>query len=270
MNKLHNKTALVTGAAKGIGAEVTRLMVQQGATVFAADMLTSQLEQVVNDINAKEEMSGQAIGVTLDVSSEESWERAISQITSRSSQLDILVNNAGYFLGKGFEDASMEDWRKLVDTNMTSVFLGTKLCAPALREAGKQSRQGSAIINLSSIAGLVAAPNDPLYGMTKGGVTIFTKSAAISFANQGDRIRVNSVHPGVVDTEMGNLAIASAAKRLGISDKEKVRKLPNKMHPLGRMAETTDIAKAIVFLASDDAGFITGINMPVDGGYTAQ
>jgi len=270
MNKLHNKTALVTGAAKGIGAEVARLLAQEGATVFAADILTTQLDDVVNDINAEHITGGKAIGLSFDVCSEEGWQKAIQQITDGGGQLDILINNAGYFLGKSLEDASMEEWRKLVDTNMTSIFLGTKLCAPALREAGKQSPQGSAIINLSSIAGLVAAPNDPLYGMTKGGVTIFTKSAAISFANQGDRIRVNSVHPGVVNTDMGDQAIASAARRLGINDDEKIRKLPEQIHPLGRRAETEDIAKAIVFLASDDAGFITGISMPVDGGFTAQ
>ena len=164
----------------------------------------------------------------------------------------------------------MDDWRKLVDVNMTSVFLGTKLCAPALREAGKQSQHGSAIVNLSSIAGLVAAPNDPLYGMTKGGVTLFTKSTAISFANQGDRIRVNSVHPGVVNTQMGEQALTAQAKRLGITDADQLRKLSAKKHPIGRIAEAQDIANAILFLASDESAFMTGVNMPVDGGYTAQ
>jgi len=266
--KLENKSALITGAAKGIGAQAARLMAQQGATVFVADTLTDLAQQVACDINSD---GGQATAISLDVSSESSWKEAIQQITKAGDgNLDVLVNNAGFFLGKGFEEATIDEWRKLVDVNMTSVFLGTKLCAPALRKAAALSEHGSAIVNLSSIAGLVAAPNDPLYGMTKGGVTLFTKSTAISFANNGDRIRVNSVHPGVVNTEMGDKAIASQAKRLGIDDMDQIKKLSADRHPLGRLAETQDIANAILFLASDDSAFMTGVSMPVDGGLTAQ
>ncbi|MFT4726837.1 MAG: 3(or 17)beta-hydroxysteroid dehydrogenase [Granulosicoccus sp.] len=267
MNKLTSKTALITGAAKGIGAQTARLMARNGATVFLADILTDEVEQVAYEIN---DSGGQATALTLDVSSESSWQAVIQEITVGENQLDILVNNAGYFLGRSFEDATMDEWQKLVSVNMTSVFLGTKLCAPTLRKAGKHSKHGSAIVNLSSIAGLVAAPNDPLYGMTKGGVTMFTKSAAISFANQGDRIRVNSVHPGVVDTEMGQQALDAQAKRMGLADSEQLKTLAAMKHPLGRIANTADIAKAILFLASDDSAFMTGVSMPVDGGYTAQ
>lgn len=267
MNKLIDKTALITGAAKGIGAQTARLMADHGATVFLADILSDQVQQVADEINGS---GGHATAITLDVSSESSWQAVIHEIIGSGNQLDILVNNAGYFLGKSFEEATMDDWQKLVGVNMTSVFLGTKLCAPALRQAGKQSRHGSAIVNLSSIAGLVAAPNDPLYGMTKGGVTMFTKSTAISFANQGDRVRVNSVHPGVVDTEMGQQALDSQAKRMGLAGSEQINTLAAKKHPLGRIANTADIAQAILFLASDDSAFMTGISMPVDGGYTAQ
>jgi len=267
MKRLNNKTALVTGAAKGIGAQVARLMAQQGAFVFVGDVLVEEANQVVNDII---DSGGQAVSISLDVTSESDWQDAINKVLERTGQLDILVNNAGYFLGKGIEDATLSEWRKLVDVNMTSVFLGTKICAPALRLAGRQSEHGSAIVNLSSIAGLVAAPNCPLYGMTKGGVTIFTKSAAVSFAENGDRIRVNSVHPGVVNTAMGHQAIAAQANRIGLDNTKQIKKLENKIHPMGRLAETTDIANAIVFLASDEAGFITGTSIPVDGGYTAR
>ena len=267
MTKLSNKTALITGAARGIGASISRLMAQQGASVYLADVLFEQAQQVASSII---DSGGQATVIKLDVTSETDWQNAVQQITADGGTLDILVNNAGYFLGKSLEDATMDDWRKLVDVNMTSVFLGTKLCAPALRNAGKHSQHGSAIVNLSSIAGLVAAPNDPLYGMAKGGVTNFTKSTAISFASNGDRIRVNSVHPGVVDTQMGEKAIAAQAKRLGVEDTNEVFKLSADRHPLGRIAETQDIANAVLFLASDDSAFMTGVNMPVDGGYTAQ
>ena len=265
--RLISKTALVTGAANGIGEETARLMARNGAMVFVADILADKVEEVAQSIKSD---GGRAIAIELDVSSESSWINAVHQITIATENLDILVNNAGYFLGKSFEEASMEDWHKLVGVNMTSVFLGTKLCAPALRAASKESRHGSSIINVSSVAGLVAAPNDPLYGMTKGGVTMFTKSAAINFANQGDHIRVNSVHPGVVNTQMGDQAVSAQANRLGIRDSEVIQKLSADRHPIGRVAETSDIASAILFLASDDSAFMTGVNMPVDGGITAQ
>ena len=267
MKRLQNKIVLITGAARGIGAETARLMAKHGATVVVSDILIRQAEQVVTEIN---NAGGKAYVLELDVTSESSWKSAIQEIIDGNGKLDILVNNAGFLVAKGFEEVSLEEWQKLVDVNMTSVFLGTKVCAPALRESAKYSKQGSSIVNISSIAGMVAAPNDPLYAMTKGGVTIFTKSTAVAFANKGDRIRVNSVHPGVVDTEMGNLAIQAQAKRLGVADTVKVRKLSEDRHPLGRIGETSEIANAVVFLASDEAAFITGISMPVDGGYTAQ
>jgi len=267
MKRLQNKIVLITGAARGIGAETARLMAKHGATVVVSDILIRQAEQVVTEIN---NAGGKAYVLELDVTSESSWRSAIQEIIDSNGKLDILVNNAGFLVAKGFEEVSLEEWQKLVDVNMTSVFLGTKVCAPALRESAKYSKQGSSIVNISSIAGMVAAPNDPLYAMTKGGVTIFTKSTAVAFANKGDRIRVNSVHPGVVDTEMGNLAIQAQAKRLGVADTVKVRKLSEDRHPLGRIGETSEIANAVVFLASDEAAFITGISMPVDGGYTAQ
>ena len=267
MKRLQNKAILITGAARGIGAETARLMADSGATVFVADILLEQVQQVVSGIKNN---GGKAFAIKLDVSSEVDWQSAIDEIMSSAGKLDILVNNAGVFLGKGVEEASMVEWQQLVGVNMTGVFLGTKICAPALRASAKQSDHGSAIVNMSSIAGLVAAPNDPLYAMTKGGVTIFTKSTAVSFATKGDRIRVNSVHPGVVDTEMGELAIAAQANRMGVTDTEKVRQLSADRHPLGRLGQTSDIANAVLFLASDEAAFITGTSMPVDGGYTAQ
>ena len=267
MKKLNNKIALITGAARGIGAETARLMAAQGATVYVADRLDQQAQQVAAEINKE---GGKAIALKLDVTSEANWQSAVGEIQEANGGLDILVNNAGIFLGKDFEEMSLNEWQTLVDANMTSVFLGTKICAPLLRQSANKSQHGSSIVNVSSIAGMVAAPNDALYSMTKGGVTVFTKSTAVSFASKGDRIRVNSVHPGVVDTEMGDLAIAAQAKRLGVTDADQVRKLSAERHPAGRIATTVDIANAILFLASDDAAFMTGVSMPVDGGYTAQ
>lgn len=163
----------------------------------------------------------------------------------------------------------MAEWDRLVAVNMTGVFLGTKLAIPALREAAKSSEHGSAIVNLASIAGLVGSQLDPLYSMTKGGVTLFTKSAALEFARKGYRIRVNSIHPGVIETDMGAQTFVSRAQRAGTNDTAAMRQTVLETVPLGRLGVPNDIAKGIVFLASDDAGYMTGSGLVVDAGITA-
>jgi NAD(P)-dependent dehydrogenase (short-subunit alcohol dehydrogenase family) len=150
------------------------------------------------------------------------------------------------------------------------VFLGTKLALPALRESAQKSPHGSAIVNLSSVAGLVGSSGDPLYSMTKGGVTLFTKSAALEFARKGYRIRVNSMHPGTTGTDMGDQVLTMRARNLGTNDLEPARRQALTRIPIGRMGTVTDIAKGILFLASDDAAFMTGAGLVVDGGITAQ
>ena len=154
--------------------------------------------------------------------------------------------------------------------NLTGVFLGTKLAVPVLRDRARTSAHGSAIVNLASVAGLVGSQLDPLYSMTKGGVTLFTKSAALEFARKGYRIRVNSIHPGVIQTDMGEQTFVSRARNIGMNDVDAARQIALSTHPIGRLGTTTDIAKGIVFLVSDDAGFITGAGLVVDGGLTAQ
>lgn len=164
----------------------------------------------------------------------------------------------------------MDEWHKLVAVNLTGVVLGTRIALPHLKERGAKSAHGSAIVNLASVAGLVGSQLDPLYSLTKGGVTLFTKSTALEFGRKGYRIRVNSVHPGVIDTDMGQQTFAMRARALGTNDTEATRKTSQTMHPIGRLGVAEDIAKGIVFLASDDAGFMTGSGLVVDGGYTAQ
>src|SRR6185436_14017643 len=192
---------------------------------------------------------------------EEDWTAAVDLAVSRFGKLDILVNNAGVFVGKGIEEISLDEWNKLVAVNMTGVFLGTKLAAPALREAAKGSEHGSAIVNLASIAGIVGSQLDPLYSLTKGGVTLFTKSAALEFARKGYRIRVNSVHPGTIETDMGDQVLVTRARNLGTNDIEAARRQVVARLPIGRMGTVTDIANGIVFAASDDAGFMTGASL---------
>src|SRR6185503_5552932 len=145
--------------------------------------------------------------------------------------------------------------------NLTGVFLGTKLCLPALREAAQNSPHGSAIVNLASIAGLVGSQLDPLYSMTKGGVTLFTKSTALEFARKGYRIRVNSMHPGVIDTDMGAQTFVARAHYAGTNDTAAARQTSIAYHPIGRLGTAEDIAAGMVFMASDEAGFMTGAGL---------
>jgi NAD(P)-dependent dehydrogenase (short-subunit alcohol dehydrogenase family) len=267
MNQLDGKVALISGAARGIGAEAARLMVEAGAKVAVADVLDERGRETVRSL---ESAGGEAFYAHLDVTREEDWVEAIAAVTGRFGQLDILVNNAGIFLGKSLEEASLADWHRLCAVNLTGVFLGTKLALPALREAAQRSPHGSAIVNLSSVAGIVGSSGDPLYSLTKGGVALFTKSAALEFARKGYRIRVNSIHPGTTETEMGDQVLTMRARNLATNDLEPARQQALTRIPIGRMGTVTDIAKGIVFLASDDAGFMTGSGLVVDGGITAQ
>ena len=264
MNSLEGKVALISGGARGIGAETARLMCQAGAKVVIGDVLAAEMADTVRAINAR---GGDAVGVPLDVTQESQWAAAVGEATQRYGKLDVLVNNAGIFLGRDFEDVSLDDWHKLVAVNMTGVFLGSKIAAPALRASGKISPHGSAIVNLASVAGLVGSIADPLYSMTKGGVTLFTKATALSFARKGDRIRVNSVHPAVIETDMGTQALSSRMRAMSSND---AADYTRQIHPIGRMGMPDDVARAIVFLASDDAKFMTGSSLVVDGGFTAQ
>lgn len=264
MNRLDGKVALISGAARGIGAETARLMTEAGAKVVIGDILEEQGKATATALGSS------AAFVRLDVTSEDDWRTAISLAEARFGGLDILVNNAGRFTGLDLEEATLDDWHKLCAVNLTGVFLGTKLCAPALAARGKDSKHGSAIVNLSSVAGLVGSQLDPLYSMTKGGVALFTKSCALSFGGKGQRIRVNSIHPGVIDTDMGEQTFVVRATREGVNDAMGVREDVTETYPIGRIGVPEDIAKGIVFLASDDAGFMTGSGLVVDGGITAQ
>jgi 3(or 17)beta-hydroxysteroid dehydrogenase len=267
MNRLDGKVALISGAARGIGAETARLMVEAGARVVIGDVLDERGRETAQAIAGT---GGAATYQHLDVTREDDWNAAIAEAVARFCGLDVLVNNAGVFLGKGIEEASLDEWRRLCAVNLTGVFLGTKLALPALRERARQSPQGSAIVNLASVAGLVGSQNDPLYSLTKGGVTLFTKSAALEFARKGYRVRVNSIHPGVIQTDMGDQTFVSRARNLGTNDVEAARRTAVAAHPIGRLGTPEDIAKGIVFLASDDAAFMTGAGLVVDGGLTAQ
>jgi len=267
MNRLDGKVALISGGARGIGGATARLMAEAGAKVVIGDVLDDVGRRTAEEIT---NAGGDAVYSHLDVTSEEAWRNTIDDAVERFGGLDVLVNNAGIFIGRPLEDVTMDEWHKLVAVNLTGVFLGTKMALPALRARGASSPHGSAIVNTSSIAGLVGSTIDPLYSMTKGGVTTFTKSTALVFGRQGYKIRVNSIHPGVIETDMGDQTFVGRAAFLGTNDTEKAREFSIAAHPIGRHGEADDIAKGILFLASDDAGFMTGSSLVVDGGMTAQ
>jgi len=267
MGRLNGKAALISGAARGIGAAAAAKMAAEGCAIMIGDVLTDKAEETVKAITAA---GGVAASTELDVTDEASWTAAIDATTAKYGKMDILVNNAGVFIGKDIEEATMEEWQKLVAINMTGVFLGTKLAIPALKASAADSKHGSAIVNLASIAGLVGSQLDPLYSMTKGGVTLFTKSTALNFARKGYRIRVNSVHPGVIDTDMGAQTFAARAAHSRSNDTDHARSVAISSHPIGRLGQAEDIANGICYLASDEAGFMTGSGMVIDGGLTAQ
>jgi len=267
MNRLDGKIAFLSGAARGIGGESAKLMASVGAKVAIGDVLEERGRQTVREI---ETSGGQAMFVPLDVTTEASWAAAMDATVKKFGGLDILVNNAGIFVGKGIEDASMDEWHRLVAVNLTGVVMGTRAALPHLKSNAKQSPHGSAIVNLASIAGLVGSQLDPLYSLTKGGVTLFTKSTALEFGRKGYKIRVNSIHPGLIETDMGQQTFVMRAKQVGTNDTEKAREATLALHPIGRLGTASDIAKGIVFLASDDAGFMTGAGLVMDGGWTAH
>ncbi|PKB80773.1 MAG: cyclopentanol dehydrogenase [SAR202 cluster bacterium Io17-Chloro-G9] len=251
MGRLDGKVAIISGGARGQGATEAMMFAREGAKVVLGDVLDEEGKQVEAQIN---ESGGQATYVHLDVTREDDWRSAVETAVDRYGKVDILVNNAGILIRKGLEETTVEDWDRIMGVNAKGVFLGTKQAIPAMRRAG-----GGSIINISSTAGLVGSPNgSPSYTATKGAVRLFTKSTAIQYAKEG--IRCNSVHPGPIDTEM---------IRDTISDPERLEQRMQRL-PIGRVGKAEDIAYGVLYLASDESSFVTGSELVIDGGTTAQ
>ncbi len=246
------RVALVTGAGAGIGASASKIMAENGATVVVTDLILERAEKVAAEIKAA---GGKAEGLTMDVTKKESIDGCVEQILKNYGRIDILVNNAGTFPPKEFIDMTEEDWDFIHNINLKSVFLVTKACFPAMKEA-KYGR----IINVASVAGAVIgwAGHIVHYSAAKGGVHGFTKCVALALAPHG--ITVNSVCPGATDTE--NL-------RVLLPTDDNVSAVGG-MCPLGRVGTPEDSANAVAFLAADNSGYITGTYIIVDGGYTDQ
>jgi len=258
MSDLDGRVALVTGAARGIGAATARALATAGARVVISDV-------------ADGAETASAIGgayVKHDVTSEEQWIAAIAFAKKAFGGLDILVNNAGVFWVKPMAMETLEDFRRMQQINVEGVFLGLKHAIPAIAERADKWDGGGAVVNLSSVAGIVGGPNIIAYNASKGAVRLMTKSAALECAQAGLKVRVNSVHPGIIDTPM----MAEAAELIGKATGQganSMRASFAERHPMKRMGRDTDVANAVKFLASDAAAFVTGAELVVDGGMTA-
>ena len=249
--RLDGKVALISGGSRGMGAFEAELFVQEGAKVVICDVRDDEGDALAKKIVDR---GGEAAFVHLDVTSESDWAAAVREAIERYGKLDVLVNNAGVSARGSIEETSPDDWDRVMDINAKGVFLGTRSAIPEMRKAG-----GGSIINISSQLGLVGmGESSPQYQASKGAVRIFSKSAAIQYAHEG--IRVNSVHPGPIITPM------TEARR---SD-EVVRQRMISRIPLGRYGESEDVAYGVLYLASDESSFVTGSELVIDGGWTAQ
>jgi len=248
--RLENKVALISGGARGMGAVEAKLFAKEGAKVVIGDMLEDEGKQVEAEIN---EAGGECVFVLLDVSDEDAWRRAVSEAVSRYGKLDILVNNAGIYRAHIVEETTVDEWDQVMDINAKGVFLGTKHAIPAMRQAG-----GGSIVNISSVAGLVGSKQTTAYTASKGAVRLLTKSTAIQYASDG--IRANSVHPGTIVTPMTEGFLAEPAMH-----EDRVNRTP-----LKRLGRPEDVAYGALYLASDEASFVTGSELVIDGGRTAE
>ena len=251
MARLAGKVALISGGARGMGAAEARLFAQEGAQVVVGDVLEAEGRALAESLTAK---GHDVVFVRLDVTREDDWQQAVALAVTRFGKLNVLVNNAGIGAHGRVEDVTVEAWDQVMAVNAQGVFLGTKSAVPAMRRAG-----GGSIINISSQLGLVGMDNiSPQYPASKGAVKLLTKVTALQYAQ--DNIRVNSVHPGPVVTPMT----------------EPRRRDPNTYAlmvsriPLGRYGEADDVAYAVLYLASDESSFVTGSELVIDGGWTAQ
>jgi 3alpha(or 20beta)-hydroxysteroid dehydrogenase len=252
MGKLDGKVALISGGARGQGAAEAHVFTREGAKVVFGDVRDAEGAQVEAAVQAE---GGDAVYLHLDVTVEADWDKAVRTATERYGKLDVLVNNAGIVIPRvPIEERTAEEWDRVMAINAKGVFLGTKYAIPAMRRAG-----GGSIVNISSVAGIgQSAHQEPAYAASKGAIRIFTKVTASQHAR--DRIRCNSVHPGPVDTEMLHSAMR---------DPEVLRRRLERV-PLGRMGTIDEVVKAVLYLASDDASYVTGAELVIDGGALAQ
>ena len=247
--RLKNKVGLITGAAQGLGKEMAKAMIAQGAKIIITDINEDVLKETSEELSCKYLM--------LDVTKESNWKDVIGKIKEDEASLNILVNNAGIGGGGDVENTELESWHQVHSVNLDSVFLGCKYAIPLMRDSGNGS-----IINISSMSGIVASHNMSAYNSSKAAVRHLSKSVALHCAKSTNLVRCNSIHPVFTRTAMVQTMIDSAPER---NIEEKLVK----QIPLRKLAEPIDIANAAVFLASDESSFITGTELVIDGGLSA-
>jgi len=260
LNQVHNKVAIVTGGGSGIGEATALLLAEAGARVVVTDINLVTAEETVETIKDK---GGQAICLQHDVTSERAWNKVCEATLAEFGGLHILVNNAGVHGAglPGFEEATLATWREVMTINLDAVFMGTQKAVLLMKDSG-----GGSIINLSSVMGMVGGAS-AAYNASKGGVRLLSKSVAVYCGNMGYNIRVNSVQRGFIWTPL----VRSLVDHMDEDNmtEEGLRAMLTERHPIGRLGTAEDIAKGILFLASDDSAFITGSELVIDGGYTA-
>jgi NAD(P)-dependent dehydrogenase (short-subunit alcohol dehydrogenase family) len=248
--RLPGKVAIITGAAHGMGAEEAKLFAREGAKVMIADILENEGKHLEVEII---QAGGEAMFVRVDVTSEADWKRVVEATVARFGKLDILVNNAGLSSTSETDPMDTDGWRRIMEVNATGVFLGTKYAIPAMKQSG-----GGSIVNISSIMGFVGGESGhPAYHASKGAVRIFTKATAVKYGPDG--IRANSVHPGFMPP-MRSARPRDAAALQTLVDQT----------PLRRTGKPIEVAYGVLFLASDEASFITGTELVIDGGFIAK
>jgi NAD(P)-dependent dehydrogenase (short-subunit alcohol dehydrogenase family) len=245
--RVDGDVAIVTGARTGIGRATSRLLAEEGASVVVTHYEENGAQETVDRIR---DDGGEAVHMTLDVQSESDWKRVVAKTCEEVGCPTILVNNAGIYMVKPITEIDETDWQQLFDVNVKGVFLGMKHTVPVMKENGHGS-----VINMSSVAGLAGVAGHTCYGGSKGAVRLMTKDMAMEVAGTG--IRVNSIHPGAIDTKM----IREEGPSMGEFEA---------MHPVGRVGEPEDVAYGALYLASDESKFVTGTELVIDGGFTAQ
>ncbi len=263
---LAGRVVLITGVSKGIGAETARRIAALGGTVVAGDIDRDGAERTAANIIAA---GGRAEIVDLDVTQEAQWDAALAHVRTTHGRLDGLVNNAGIILMKPTELTTLEDWRRVNAINVEGTFLGIRTALPLLRDTAQGRSVPTSIVNLSSVYGITGSAGFAAYCASKGAVRMLTKACALEFGRNGDNVRVNSVHPGPIDTDLG-VGPLKELEAQGVVTVDEGKAVVRERYPLGRWGEPEDIARAVVFLLTDASAFMTGSELVVDGGWTAD
>ena len=266
MPRLAEKIALVTGGARGIGQCIAETFAAEGAKVIVTDLEQTSAKRVADTIG------DEAHALQLDVTSQTDWDNAADFITNKYGKLDILANCAGIEMVKEISELSIEDYRLTQAVNTEAAFIGTKTLLDLLTKAGSESAGGASIVNISSIAGLVGIPDQLAYNTSKGAIRQMTKAMAIEFAHHGRKIRVNSIHPGCIDTPMLREAMQEwqQSNKMGTNDMTVIEQAFADTCPMKKIGTPADIAMGALYLASDESGFVTGLELVIDGGSCAS